>query len=319
MMHLQVAAFLCAALLCPSLVRAGAQPEARSPGAPPGQSATCDVLARRENRPWRSPWRQASPRRTFWKRLLERFSGSFAFTRPVDPEPPRPGEGENFQGEQTSYSETISATVTFRPAGAWFFRTSFYRYLEGEQAPWNPDFAYSFGYDDWRPYTLSVVYSNFGGNRLSPDRSKNERFTRVGQGSISVGWKFVLPPRVERALTVHPSGSVGLGLNYNLVPQYTDRSGGVRHFQHSFSLRCRYTIRGSWYVGASFNVYPDGDQQQPWNPDFTYGFGYSNWRPGKFSVEYSNYSGNRYPWRPRESGTGGFSDGSLSVSWTWAL
>jgi len=72
-----------------------------------------------------------------------------------------------------------------------------------------------------------------------------------------------------------------------------------------------YNIYDHFYVSASAFVYPQGNQE-PWNPDFIYSFGYFNWRDNTFSIQYNNYAGNSFPWK---EGTAGFLDGSLSISW----
>jgi hypothetical protein len=60
-------------------------------------------------------------------------------------------------------------------------------------------------------------------------------------------------------------------------------------------------------------------QQQPWDPDFTYGFGYFDFHSGTFSVQYNNYSGNRFPWRHRGPHTGTFAYGGISISWGYGF
>jgi hypothetical protein len=74
-----------------------------------------------------------------------------------------------------------------------------------------------------------------------------------------------------------------------------------------------------WYATSTLNYYPVASQQQPWDPDYTYGFGYFDFHPGKLSVQYNNYSGNRYPWRQRGAHTGTFAWGGLSLSWGYGF
>jgi hypothetical protein len=62
--------------------------------------------------------------------------------------------------------------------------------------------------------------------------------------------------------------------------------------------------------------YPKKEQQQPWNPDFTYGFGYFDWHPGQLSIQYNNYSGNRFSSSEQAKGTGKFNNGSISIAWS---
>ena len=41
----------------------------------------------------------------------------------------------------------------------------------------------------------------------------------------------------------------------------------------------------------SFFYYPFPFQQQPWDPDFTYGFGFFDWHPGSISIQYNKIHG----------------------------
>ncbi len=267
------------------------------------------------------PWHQLLEKESEseWRNLLTGFSGSFAFSYPLKVSSPQAKSGAGSEGDRALHSEVLTATVTYQPLGAWFASLTAYRYLEaGLQAPWNPDFTYVFGYDDWHPYSLSFTYSNYGGNRWSPDVAAGERRTQFRQGGWSLGWKFALPPPVERFL-LNPEGSLGCGTNVNLSPDYTDlASGGLLHNKTTLSVGCKYAPFGWWYVNVKANYYPHPAQQQPWDPDFTYGFGYFDWHPGTVSVQYNNYSGNRYPGRKPGVGTGRFEDGSLTVSYSWA-
>lgn len=58
--------------------------------------------------------------------------------------------------------------------------------------------------------------------------------------------------------------------------------------------------------------YPDSSQQQPWNGDYSYSFGYAGYTPGSFSVQYANYAGTRYP--GHDSGSGKFREGTISLT-----
>jgi hypothetical protein len=87
--------------------------------------------------------------------------------------------GSGSQGERAT-NFTFTSLLKYNPLSYWFMSVTYYHYFDEKlKAPWNPDFSYVFGYDDWHPYTLSLLYSNYGGNRLNPDRDKNEKFTRL--------------------------------------------------------------------------------------------------------------------------------------------
>jgi len=251
-----------------------------------------------------------------WRNLFHGFSGSFSFCYPLKQLPPKNAIGGGTQGERRA-NMTLSATITYNPISYWFFSVTFYRYLHPQyQAPWDPDFSYTFGYNDWHPYTFSLVYSNYGGNRLFP--KKGEKFTTFEEGTWSLGWKFVLPQKIERLFTVHKTGGIGCSIHYNYTPRYFDLATlSNKHSKQSLSLNIKYTIYKWWYANVTLYWYPHPDQQQPWDPDFTYGFGYFDWHPGTISIQYNNYSGNRFPWKKRAPNTGRFKDGSICIFWSW--
>lgn len=214
---------------------------------------------------------------------------------------------------------SLNASLRYNPLSYWYIESTFFKYCDKEyQAPWDPDFTYSFGYDDWHPYTLSLVYSNYGGNRLNPDKEKGEHFTRFEEGTFSLGWKYTLPRWIEELFIVHPSGGIRGSVNWNLTPRYPDESGSTEEWKQSFSLSMKYTIYEWWYFDVNVFWYPRSDQQQqPWDPDYTYGFGFFDWHPGSFSLQYNNYSGNRFSSGNRAENTGKFRDGSVTASWSW--
>lgn len=212
-------------------------------------------------------------------------------------------------------SPTLQAELRVNPSSYWFGSITFYRYLMSDrQQPWNPDFTYSFGYDDWHPDTFSIVYGNYTGNRLQPEQG--ETVSRFRQGNWSLGYKFRMPQMLDPIFKADDSHEVNCSVNANVTPRYTDlRTLSIRKYKHSLSLGCRYMLPNNLYANATLFYYPDRGRQQPWDPDFTYGFGYFNWRPGTVTVQYNNYAGNRYGWRD-PSGQGGFRRGSISISWS---
>ncbi|MEN9627047.1 MAG: hypothetical protein RJA10_273 [Pseudomonadota bacterium] len=223
--------------------------------------------------------------------------------------------GSGRQGEPGT-SPTVTVGFKYVPLTAWFLSMNFTRYLKPErQFAWHPDFTYVFGYDDWRPYTLSLQYANFGGNRLSPDRSKGEVHTRFNEGTWSLGFKFPMPSVLEPYFLVGQDHVVGCNTAFNYTPRYADlASNSTLRGKRTLSLGCKYGLPNNWYATVAITHHLKASQQQPWNGDYTYGFGYFDWRPGSWSIQYNNYSGNRFPWRKRVDGTGRLRDGSLSLS-----
>ena len=261
-----------------------------------------------------------SPEGGFFKKVFHGFSGNFAVGVPLDMSRTEVLDGDGFRG-RTGNTPTFKATVKYNPIGSWFAAGTYYYYKDRDlQQDWNPDFSYVFGYDDWRPYTFSLVYSNYGGNRINPDRDVGEELTEFNEGTISLGWKFPLPKAIAKPFIVSDDAGIGCIVGYNASPSYFDLATSTnRRWKQSASLGCKYVIKGNWYVNWTAYYYPKSYQQQPWDPDFTYGFGYFDWRPGTLSLQYNNYSGNRYFGRKRGENTGRFMDGEISLSWSWSF
>jgi len=241
-----------------------------------------------------------------WSDVL---SANIAYTHPLE-ETTSSSSGTGSQGSRSSSGDTVSFTMTYNPLTYWFFRGTAYEYINGsDQQPWNPDFSYVFGYDDWHKSTLSLTYANYGGNRWNPDEDEGEKFTRFEEGTITLGYKFDLFQNVETALSPFEDGSIGCDVNYNWTPRFgrLDNPDKRGHWKQHATLGCKWSIIGWWYTNWRLNWYPLGSKhQQPWDPDYTYGFGYFDWHKGTISVQYNNFAGNRYPWKNDDTDNGGF-------------
>lgn len=254
------------------------------------------------------------------KRLFSGFSGNIAIAVPLDLTADEVNEGDGFRS-RVGNTPTVRATVKYNPVGAWFAAGTFYYYKDSElQQEWNPDFSYVIGYDDWRPYTFSLVYSNYGGNRFNPDREEGSQVTEIDEGTLSLGWKFPVPKKIAKPFLFSDDAGIGCIVNYHVSPKFFDLESLQRQsWKQAASLGCKYTIKGNWYLNWTAFYYPRSFQQQPWDPDFTYGFGYFDWRPGTISLQYNNFSGNRFPFRERGPDTGRFIDGEITLSWSWSF
>lgn len=231
-------------------------------------------------------------------------------------------QGEQTQGEETFRSPRISLTMRYSPPATHLFaRLTAHAYLDrSRKAPWNPDFTYSFGYEDWRPGTLAVTYDNYNGNRFNPDDRRNEKVTRLEEGTISVVYKIPISETIEAIFVPKPENRLSASVGAHFTPRFHDESAAERgEWKQTLSLGLRNRFYRSWYVEARAYYYPVDGQQQSWDPDYTYGLGWFDWRPGKISVQYSNYAANRFPGREQRPRKATWRDGAVSVSWshTW--
>jgi hypothetical protein len=252
------------------------------------------------------------------KTFLDGLSGNVGINFPLTKTEAANIPDDNTQGS-ANHNITGTLSLKYVIAGNWFVSGTFYAYVDrDQQQPWNPDYTYVFGYSDWRPYTLSLIYSNYGGNRFSP--GPGEKATYFERGTWSLGWKFPITSPVKEWFTLTDEGAIGCQIDYNLTPEYFDlESVSYQKNQKTFSLGCKYAIFGNWYVNATAFYYPDKTQQQPWNPDYTYGFGYFDWRPGTFTIQYNNYSGNRWNSSQRGENTGRFKDGAITLAYSFSF
>ena len=110
------------------------------------------------------------------RELFDGLSGNVGFHQPLAETESANIPAGSTQGP-SNVNQTLTLSLKYSIAGAWFVSGTVYHYLDSDQQQaWNPDFTYVFGYSDWRPYTLSLVYSNYGGNRFNPDpRTKPHR------------------------------------------------------------------------------------------------------------------------------------------------
>jgi hypothetical protein len=258
-------------------------------------------------------------KKTLGQKLDSVLSVSAAFTMPLSS-----GNGDSSdestqsgrQGGEAPSSPILSTTLGLTwPDTGWFGRLTLYDYLiPSRQQPWNPDFAYSFGYDR----TLSLTYSNYGGNRFYPEGG--EEYTHFEQGSIRLGYELPIEDRLLAPLLTETMRILYCEPAITTNPTYLDEESDKLHnFKTSLSFGCRYPIwRDALYAGFTAFLYPFPDQQQEWDPDFIYSFGWSKGRPGTLSLDYSNYAGNRWPWHD-DPGNGGFFKGAITLSYRLPL
>ncbi len=233
----------------------------------------------------------------------------------IQSDDPFASPGSGAQGDRSIPTITANASLKYTLLSYWFISTSFVFYEDdSQQNPWNPDFTYCFGYNDWHPYTLSLTYCNYGGNRLNP--GPGEKTTNFDQGGWTLGWKFPLPERLAKPLLLDRDATIGCNIGASYVRSYIDAATNEElNNKYRMAVGCKYPLWHYFYFNLTGYYYPDKTQQQPWDPDYTYGFGYFDWHPGTISIQYNNYSGNKWPWNDQVDGTGKFENGSLSVSW----
>ena len=131
---------------------------------------------------------------------------------------------------------------------------------------------------------------------------------------MTAAYKFSLPKPLEKHLLINKGDSIICQVGYTWVPRYYDlNSNDIRSNKNVLLGGCGYTLKQHFFLRATAFWFPDSSQQQPWNGDYSYSFGYAGYTPGTFSIQYANYSGTRYP--GHASGNGKFREGTVSLIW----
>ncbi|MBV4365777.1 hypothetical protein [Erwinia phyllosphaerae] len=258
---------------------------------------------------------QAAALTSRWSRLFSgnknKFSGALSFSSGMKQQWLTIPNGSASAQQKKKINQLLNLSLQYSPYSYWFGNvilrapiTDFDKYTT--------DFRYSFGYDDWHPNTFSLVYSNYGDNHLFT--SGNARHTYFEQGAFTFAYKFSLPKSLEKHLLINKGDALTCQVGYSWVPRYYSLADNDIRANKQVGLGgCGYTFKQHFFIRATAFWYPKSEQQQPWNGDYSYSFGYAGYTPGSFSVQYSNYSGTHFPGRSNSNAK--FREGTVSLIW----
>lgn len=162
--------------------------------------------------------------------------------------------------------------------------------IAGQQAPWDPDFTYALNMRVTDK--LSLSYSSYAARFAGGDA---DLVSSLLEGSLRASYKLPalpLPKGREANCTI----SIGLS----------------NPGSDSGSLSCGTSVTDKLRVGLTLYAYP-ANTQEPWNPDYSYTVSYRV--NDRMTVNYSNYSANRWPWNRGSDPGPGVLGGSLGLSY----
>jgi len=222
----------------------------------------------------------------------------------------------------------------------FYINTTFYKeFNKSANLPWISDFTYTVGRYNWRPRTWSYGYENYEPNKYTDNiKTLGEKLLR---GSFFITYNYV-PPRLrdikfrrsktDSTLITMDSLAIVKKLSRLKISYFTKYALKWRDFKEvthggtfytgkpSGGISARYTIISNFYAEIGTNFYLIPSQKQPWDPDFTYGFGYFDYRAFRLSFTYGSYAVNRFPWNgPKQFDDYGFWDGNFrfNVNYIW--
>ena len=197
---------------------------------------------------------------------------------------------------------------------------SFYKHLNpNAYQKWTADFFYSLKRFNWRPNTFSYGYENYANNRY--DDSGEALLDKIKLGYFFISYQHNLRSAFLKKIKLDETTNISFSYLARFSPYYFDSEqnilGGWDNGKTSFGLSSRYTIVNHIFVEGAVYYYLDKRQQLPWDPDFTYGFGYFDWRSFKFSFTYGNWVINRFSGENPIHPSYGFEDGDFSVTFNY--
>jgi hypothetical protein len=192
-----------------------------------------------------------------------------------------------------------------------FISTTIFGNIDRQNLPfWVSDYFYSIKWFNWRPHTLSFGYDNFIDNRF--DDNSDFFVEKFLQGFMFVSYNLPLSKKWVNKIRLDESTNIMFTPAIRFHPTFRNEMNEILGSRVVLNLNCRATIWKKIYGEFGLFYYPDITTRVAWDPDFIYGFGYSDWRPWKFSVTYGNWVANRFNMQKEIPGYG-FWDGNFSV------
>jgi hypothetical protein len=220
------------------------------------------------------------------------------------------------------FRSTMCYFIRFRFFEEYSVNLTFFQDLnKAATAPWSPHLNYTIGRYQWRPRKFNYGYENYLPNRF--DKPETDWKNKFLQGYYYVAYSHGLPDsirkytqKVDSTFDIKFTYFARYYINYN----GSDVTGNVTDVHHSkqvvgISMRYSFTHRLFFEFAPQFHF--NKNKQMPWDPDFTYGFGYSNYQAFRVSASYANYGPNRYPWNRQDIIVNKFVDGNFRVAFNW--
>lgn len=227
--------------------------------------------------------------------------------------------------QHKEFRNALGIFIRAHIAEEYYINGLFYKdYNPNAVQRWTSDFTYSYGRFNWRPKTFSFGYENYANNRYS-DNAK-VLWGKYLQGNYFISYINNLPQTLMKKLTIDNTSAVRFTYFLRYAINYKDEfeiiHGGLFKGKPNAGISARYTVARNFYLESAIYLYVNPlKQKQPWDPDFSYGFGYFNWKTFRASITYGNWVINRFPWNKNEKKYPqyGFPDGNFRIvfNYTW--
>ena len=182
---------------------------------------------------------------------------------------------------------------------------------------YEPDFYYSFGYDNPHDNTWGFKYENYENNRFNSDGDPYASHFDDGTWEIHYKTRFKDIP-FKLFASYRPSLNykiVGVESSFDIKDSTTIRwkyEHYLTHTQDRLEVAFKTYIKDKFFVEAGIHLYSDKSKQESYEDDYYYSFGWEDYRAKHFSFVFTNrYDGTRFPWR-KEKGNP-FTNGHFNI------
>ncbi len=182
--------------------------------------------------------------------------------------------------------------------------------------PWLSNMYYQIGWYNWHNQSLSFGYENYGPNQFN---KKTDWFANFKRGFVFASYNIDLLSDYAN-MKFDETSQIRITPTLRYSYEYPEARSNLKGGNHKFILgsSIRWSIARKFYIEGAAYYYPKKETQLPWDPDFTYGFGYFNWHAFKMNISYGNWIANRFPWNKKEM-EHHFTNGEFQVMFVWAL
>lgn len=179
---------------------------------------------------------------------------------------------------------------------------------------WLSNLFYNIGVYNWKDNTFSYGYENYQPNRFD---GSYDFLTNMKRGFFFVNYNYYLLKENSR-MKFDETTQIYFSPFVRYQFEYTDRYGEKVMGNNKFILgaSARYVIWHNFYIEGAVYYYPETESELPWDPDYTYGFGYFDWKSFKLNFSYGNWIANRFPGRKKQM-KNDFSNGEFKVAFSY--
>jgi hypothetical protein len=241
----------------------------------------------------------------------DRFSGNIAYQFQ------RVLISDDSKGQDFQYRSAMSFFLRWRFYEQISVNTTFYLdFNKKAAARWISDYTYTIGRYNWRPYKFNFGYENYQNNKYTDNW--DTFLQKATEGFFFASYNYPLPDMIMNKLRLDSTTSIRFSPFARYALRYRDELERV-HYEGKpcIGISARITLFWNIYIeGAVYHYFNPMYRQLPWDPDFTYGFGYFDWRSFRLSLTYGNWAVNRFG-RNSFFPHYGFLDGQFRVIFNW--